>query len=389
VAETTAVSSRSATLLQILMRERHLTREQTIDVLDRRARQMDIKNFALSLRQLDRWLAQDVGDPRAVRCRVVAAEFGFPVERLLSPVQHVDQLDDVALHSVASPIEHFGAVVAHLGQIDHQRGARDVLESATAVYRGVLATMAHSTGRDRQDGLRLAARCAELVGWLHQDAGLAQEARQWTVQALDLAEAGDAQSLIAYILMRRSAIAADLGQPDQALLLGERAVRQATGGIDRALVLREIATAHALKGDEEAMRRAIDGALDSINETDDAQSVHAPYCSVAYIQSEAGAAALAVGDPVLALDYLEPAAAAWPTDQPRDRAVTLARLALANADTGELDRAEVIALEACDAVVGCGSSRFSRTLRAALDLVRERGGAERISQLPEELLSLA
>ena len=36
------------TLLQSLMIERHLTREQVIEVLDRRARDMGVRDFALS-----------------------------------------------------------------------------------------------------------------------------------------------------------------------------------------------------------------------------------------------------------------------------------------------------------------------------------------------------
>src|SRR5580700_1363805 len=75
----------SKTLLQSLMSERHLTREHAIEVLDRRARDMGVRDFALSLRQVDRWLAGDVATlPRPSLCRVVEAEFGFPVGRLLA-----------------------------------------------------------------------------------------------------------------------------------------------------------------------------------------------------------------------------------------------------------------------------------------------------------------
>ena len=73
------------TLLQSLMIECHLTREQTIEALERRARDMGVRDFALSLRQLDRWLAGDVATlPRPSLRRVVEAEFGYPVQRLLA-----------------------------------------------------------------------------------------------------------------------------------------------------------------------------------------------------------------------------------------------------------------------------------------------------------------
>jgi hypothetical protein len=67
------------------MSERHLTRERAIEALDRRARDMGVGDFALSLRQLDRWLAGDLATlPRPSLCRVVEMEFGYPVERLLT-----------------------------------------------------------------------------------------------------------------------------------------------------------------------------------------------------------------------------------------------------------------------------------------------------------------
>src|SRR5438067_2009485 len=73
------------TLLQRLMSERHLTREHALEALDRRARDMGVRDFALSLRQLDRWLAGDLATlPRPSLCRVVEMEFGYPVERLLA-----------------------------------------------------------------------------------------------------------------------------------------------------------------------------------------------------------------------------------------------------------------------------------------------------------------
>src|SRR5258708_36736216 len=73
------------TLLQSLMNERHLTREETIEALEKRARQMEVHDFTLGLRQLDRGLAGDVAtQPRPPLCRALEAEFGPPVGRLLA-----------------------------------------------------------------------------------------------------------------------------------------------------------------------------------------------------------------------------------------------------------------------------------------------------------------
>jgi hypothetical protein len=78
---------RAKTLLQSLVHERHLTREQLIEVLERRARSMEILDFALSLRQVDRWFSARVATlPRPSVCRVLEAEFDYAVAELIGPV---------------------------------------------------------------------------------------------------------------------------------------------------------------------------------------------------------------------------------------------------------------------------------------------------------------
>lgn len=108
------------TLLQCLMAERRLTREKAIEVLDRRARAMGVRDFALSLRQLDRWLAGDVATlPRLSLCRVVEAEFGYPVERLLAV-----ESDGVE----ASSTPRAQPMAAATGRLEHmRRGLHEVL----------------------------------------------------------------------------------------------------------------------------------------------------------------------------------------------------------------------------------------------------------------------
>lgn len=125
----TVAARKQATLLQTLVRRRHLTREQTIEVLDRRARVLDIRDFALSLRQLDRWLAGEIISlPRPSVCRVVEAEFEHPIEQLLAPCEAegvaesaLDTLTDVPMKAALrteemvewladhSPLEFTGA----------------------------------------------------------------------------------------------------------------------------------------------------------------------------------------------------------------------------------------------------------------------------------------
>jgi hypothetical protein len=67
------------------VQQRHLTREQAIGALECRAQDMAVRDFALSVRQLDRWFAGGVATlPRPSVCRVLEAEFGYPTQRLLA-----------------------------------------------------------------------------------------------------------------------------------------------------------------------------------------------------------------------------------------------------------------------------------------------------------------
>jgi transcriptional regulator with XRE-family HTH domain len=56
-------ADRPGTLLAVLMGERRWTRERTLRELATRARQMGEPDYVLSLRQLERWLAGQVGTP--------------------------------------------------------------------------------------------------------------------------------------------------------------------------------------------------------------------------------------------------------------------------------------------------------------------------------------
>lgn len=75
------------TLLEQELRRRRWSREYTVAELARTARSMGERTFALSVRQLDRWLSGQVRNPRGVACRVAEKRFGKPIEVLLGPVE--------------------------------------------------------------------------------------------------------------------------------------------------------------------------------------------------------------------------------------------------------------------------------------------------------------
>jgi transcriptional regulator with XRE-family HTH domain len=366
-----------ATLLRQLRDRRRLTQTAALALLDRRAQTLGEDGFALSIEQfarLEKGRVKTVSHP-ATR-RVLEAEYGRPFADLIAVGgEDPGEPDTPLTASLATPAEHIDAIIGHLAQLDHEQGPQAALRPSVALYESIRETArkAPST-RERERFLRLAARCAELIGWLYQDSLRLREARDWTARALDLAEAVEACEMITYILMRRSSIAVEFNQPEDALMLAERALRRSHTSSDMALALREIAAAHALNRNEAGFREAAERAIEYAD--GQPRTAITTYCSIPYLRSEAGMAALILGDPGLAVDYLEPAAHRWPQGQPRDRAVCVARLALAHARAGELDEAEQVAVEAVGAGTRAFSSRFDATLRSVFQILPAPDRAE-------------
>lgn len=78
------------TLLDTLVRQRHLTRNEARELLRDRAARMGVteRRYALSERQFYRLVNGQVKTkPHPVVCRVIEAEFGLPIADLLGPAQ--------------------------------------------------------------------------------------------------------------------------------------------------------------------------------------------------------------------------------------------------------------------------------------------------------------
>ncbi|GGQ83718.1 hypothetical protein [Couchioplanes azureus] len=75
-----------ATVLELELRRRHWSREHALAEMARTAREMGVRGYTLSLRQLDRWLSAQVHIPRGPACQVAERLFGLSIETLLGPV---------------------------------------------------------------------------------------------------------------------------------------------------------------------------------------------------------------------------------------------------------------------------------------------------------------
>jgi transcriptional regulator with XRE-family HTH domain len=364
-------------LLRALREQRNLTRPEMLDRLERRARELREGSFALTERQLARLETGQVKTaPRVVTTRVIEAEFCRPISDLLSVADPsspgVASPAPTALD--AGPLDHWTVIIGELAQLDHRQGPSDVLEPARSVYASLIHAAEDGRCTDRPHYVRLAARCAELIGWFCQDSARLDEADAWTARSFDLAEAVEACELGAYVLMRRSAIAVERGKAGDALLLAERALRRSSSGHDRALALREVAAAHALNRNVPAFRGAVDMALGQAA-AGVGRSPLTTYCSIPYLWSEAGAAALAAGEPGLATEYLRQALDEWEDGQPRDLAVCRARLALAHAHGDDPEQVVTVAVEVLRDPTAKPSPRAVASLHQALRVLERRGAA--------------
>jgi transcriptional regulator with XRE-family HTH domain len=225
-----------------------------------------------------------------------------------------------------------------------------------------------SRGCDRYKVLTVGAQFAEFCGWLYQDSGRQDAATFWTNHALDYAQELNRPPVIAYIMMRKSNIATDFGNPGHGLGLANAALA-AAGTLTprvRAVSLRQQANAFALLSERTAFERSVDLALaQAAAGTEQSTDDLAPYCTPSFVEMEAGMSWVRLGQAEKAVGVFEASLTAWPAGQEtRDRGLCLARLATATAVEGDVSRSCQAGSEALAIGQSTGSARIRRQLRA-------------------------
>jgi transcriptional regulator with XRE-family HTH domain len=286
----------------------------------------------------------------------------------------------------------FAEILAGYTAMDHLGGHQPLLV-AVGDHARYLEALAHkASGADRAEILRLTGRYAEFAGWLHQDSGDISRATFWTDRAMDCAQQLGNPRTISYVLHRKSNIATDDKSPAFAVGLAEAALRDRNRLSPRlqAVALRQHANASALSGDREGCLRSLDlaraAATAPVTDPDDEI---AGYCSPAYVEMEAGHCWTQLGEPGRAVAVLRRALATWPAGQERDRGLCLARLALAHAQSGDLDAAASAGIDALAVVQSSASARSLdqlRRLRVLLAGSRNVGSANQFEAALSDLL---
>ncbi|RSM35116.1 XRE family transcriptional regulator [Amycolatopsis balhimycina DSM 5908] len=239
---------------------------------------------------------------------------------------------------------------------------------APAVRDLALRLQQHLGRRDETVSV-LAARAAELAGWIEQEIGDVRAARQWTVQSGELARAAGRDDLVGFAHLRLADIALEAEEHESALAHVVTAGRWFEAGdpwLRGLLAIRE-ARVHALRKDPAGLRAALTSVecmpTGNVGEYGEDSSLDA---EVHRAVTE-GWALFELGDGSPATSRaLQEALETVPMDNPRWRHRVQARLALAQAEAGDVDAASAHVISLAD------DARVLESATAQLDLRRLR-----------------
>jgi transcriptional regulator with XRE-family HTH domain len=222
----------------------------------------------------------------------------------------------------------------------------------------------------------LAALNATYAGWLALETGDDHAAQWWSRTAVGLAKRVDDANLVAYTLTREAQVAVFRDDPDQVLALVSRIEDDTrVSARYRGIAAHRIAQAHAMMGDYDQCRRALDRSMVLMPEAAEPPTFGgAVLPPMANGGSHVGCGVIVgwclydLGRPQVAVEVLDKELVRIPSGHRRAAARFGARRVLAYASAGEVDHACVLAHELIDiaSVVDSATVRmeFRRLARA-------------------------
>lgn len=269
-------------------------------------------------------------------------------------------------------VDHFASLRAVLAENDNLFGPRQVITTAQE-QTGLIAThLRHgaSSGPQRQTLLHIQTQFADLLGWLHQDSGDHATAGYWLDRALEWSHrAGDPKATV-FILARKSQLAADRGDPGEAVDIADAALTNAepTGRL-AAIAATYSAHGHALRGEKATCLTLYDRAHDILDRAGPDADPWGKFFGPAYIEVQRAHSLAALGDYPAAATGFRTAIDGLPSAFRRDRGVYLAREALAHAGAREPEQAATLGLNALTVGASTHSGRIMTSLRSLHDAV--------------------
>ncbi len=263
---------------------------------------------------------------------------------------------------------------------NYQMAARSCAPSA--LVDGMLGNVAildalrrRATRLHRPAFLRLLARYAESLSWLHEESSDIDDALYWIDRASQWAHAANWPAMTSYGFVRRSMMAISFTSD------GARAVDNARTVLDhndatprlRGLASKQLAFGHALAGDQTASYRALDRAMHLLDQsatdedavlgqrsvvTDDLFAIFRATCD------------LYLGRGAQVVDTLQPTLDALATSSTRTATITRAKLARAYAHAGEPAHVAALGSRALDDIDRIHSASARSELHRAVPALR-------------------
>lgn len=270
---------------------------------------------------------------------------------------------------------HLTRLLWLLGRHDAAFGPHEVLTVVEHELRVIAGHRGGARGKLRTELMHVEARWAQFAAWLSNDAGRADAREAWADRALRLAREADYPDMVAFIYVRRSQWAAQRADARHAVEFAEAALR--VPGISEQTCARSglrLAYGQALANNVAACERSLADAEALMEGA--SPPLEPPWVGRATIRShvrpDEARCWLTMRQPRTAIGLYESVLRNWPRDRMRDRGLHQARLAIACAGAGELDRAEVegrTALAITRTTKSSGATRELRRLRQVLKAV--------------------
>jgi len=273
---------------------------------------------------------------------------------------------------------------------DNLAGPQSLVGIIPQQVRYIDELLENAKGKDRLRLLYVGARYAEFAGWVYQDSGALDSAMQMSNVAFDYAQEASNEAQSAYILMRRSNIAADAKKPELALRLIDAAMKDNAqlSSRQRAVALRQRAYSFALLGDSKACGHALEEAFKLAERGVDSAEDLANYRTPEYLEMEAAHCWVELGSPSRAIETLQHGLALWDVEYRRDLGLCLARLAVAHASDDQADYALAVAERALQITRETKSYRTATQLSRIPAILADGDAADEARRLERQLKSL-
>ena len=237
--------------------------------------------------------------------------------------------------------------------------------------------------------LSIAGELAQLAGWVMSDAGLHDRAARYYILGVRAAHSAGNRAVAANNLSSLAYQLANVGRPDEAILLARSAVSgaQHEAPLVQALLLERVGWAHATAGEARQAEYALGQAQEALDRA--AASYDSPSWLYWLDRREAdvmaGRCFTELRRPLKAVPILETTTASYPAEAPRELALYLSWLAVAYADAHEIEESCRTAQRVLTLSQDVHSARITERLNVILNRLDKHSNTQAVRELKDAI----